>query len=167
MSYSSHSDDAVRYESALRLVSASTPGVHFTIRKISFGRRTELLRRVRELTRKVEFLEAGQRLASGGPEGAPGAPGTCGAGTQPMDVRDGNQAVFGEALGERAEAALLGREADRVYLEWGLVNVEGLEIDGEAATLEGLIASGPEPLCDEILRAIQAECGLSAEERKN
>jgi hypothetical protein len=146
MSYSSHSDDAVRYESALRLVSASTPGVHFTIRKISFGRRTELLRRVRELTRKVEFLEAGQRLAPGG-----------GTGTL----------IFGEALGERAEAALLGREADRVYLEWGLVSVEGLEIDGEAATLEGLIASGPEPLCDEILRAIQAECGLSAEERKN
>jgi len=148
MSYSSHSDDAVRYESALRLVSASTPGVHFTIRKISFGRRTELLRRVRELTRKVEFLEAGQRLASRS-EG------------RATDV------VFGEALGERAEAALLGREADRVYLEWGLVSVEGLEIDGEAATLEGLIASGPEPLCDEILRAIQAECGLSAEERKN
>jgi len=144
MSYSSHSDDAVRYESALRLVSASTPGVRFTIRKISFGRRTELLRRVRELTRKVEFLEAGQGLAAGGG----------GAGTQP-------------ALGERAEAALLGREADRVYLEWGLVSVEGLEIDGEAATLEALIASGPEPLCDEILRAIQAECGLSAEERKN
>ena len=158
MSYSSHSDDAVRYESALRLVSASTPGVHFTIRKISFGRRTELLRRVRELTRKIEFLEAGQRLASGG------------GGPQPMDSRPegrATQVVFGEALGERAEAALLGREADRVYLEWGLVSVEGLEIDGEAATLEGLIASGPEPLCDEILRAIQAECGLSAEERKN
>jgi len=146
MSYLSHSDDAVRYESALRVESATTPGVRFTIRKISFGRRTELLRRVRELTRKVEFLEAGQRSR---PEG------------HATDV------VFGEALGERAEAALLGREADRVYLEWGLVSVEGLEIDGEAATLEGLIASGPEPLCDEILRAIQAECGLSAEERKN
>lgn len=146
MSYLSHSDDAVRYESALRVESATTPGVRFTIRKISFGRRTELLRRVRELTRKVEFLEAGQRSR---PEG------------RATDV------VFGEALGERAEAALLGREADRVYLEWGLVSVEGLEIDGEAATLEGLIASGPEPLCDEILRAIQAECGLSAEERKN
>ncbi len=146
MSYSSHSDDAVRYESALRVESATTPGVRFTIRKISFGRRTELLRRVRELTRKVEFLEAGQRSR---PEGR------------------ATEVVFGEALGERAEAALLGREADRVYLEWGLVSVEGLEIDGEAATLEGLIASGPEPLCDEILRAIQAECGLSAEERKN
>ncbi|MCX6638536.1 MAG: hypothetical protein NT090_26070 [Acidobacteria bacterium] len=163
----------MRYESALRLVSASTPGVRFTIRKISFGRRTELLRRVRELTRKIEFLEAGQRLASGGgggsegTPGTPGVPGASGAGAQHMDVRDGSQVVFGEALGERAEAALLGREADRVYLEWGLVSVEGLEIDGEAATLEGLIASGPEPLCDEILRAIQAECGLSAEERKN
>jgi len=152
MSYLSHSDDAVRYESALRLVSASTPGVRFTIRKISFGRRTELLRRVRELTRKVEFLEAGQRLASGAGAHPVGGTGTL---------------IFGEALGERAEAALLGREADRVYLEWGLVSVEGLEIDGEAATLEGLIASGPEPLCVEILRAIQAECGLSAEERKN
>jgi hypothetical protein len=157
MNYSSHSDDAVRYESALRLESASTPGVRFTIRKISFGRRTELLRRVRELTRKVEFLEAGQGLAAGG------------TGTQATGSGPEGRAtdVFGEALGERAEAALLSREADRVYLEWGLVNVEGLEIDGAAATLEGLIASGPEPLCDEILRAIQAECGLSAEERKN
>jgi len=98
---------------------------------MSFGRRTELLRRIRELTKKMEFLDAGQDL------------------------------------GDRAEAALLGREADRTYLEWGLVEVEGLEIDGQPAVPESLIANGPEDLCREILRAIQAECGLSAEERKN
>lgn len=131
MNSMSHLDSPVRYESALRLASASAPEVHFTICRMSFGRRTELLRRVRELTKKIEFLEAG-----------PG-------------------------LGERVEAALLGREADRVYLEWGLLTVEGLEIDGEPATPESLIASGPEPICSEILRAIQAECGLSADERKN
>jgi hypothetical protein len=98
---------------------------------MSFGRRTELLRRVRELTKKVEFLEAGPDL------------------------------------GDRAQAALAGREADRLYLEWGLVEVEGLEIDGQPACPASLIDRGPEELCHEVLRAIHAECGLNAEERKN
>jgi len=34
--------------------------VRFTVAKMSFGRRTELMRQVRELARKMEFLEAGQ-----------------------------------------------------------------------------------------------------------
>ncbi len=48
-----------------------------------------------------------------------------------------------------------------------LVEIEGLEIDGEPARPESVIERGPEALCQEILRAIHAECGLSAEERKN
>ena len=36
----------------------SPAGVTFTVAKMSFGRRTELMRQVRELGRKVEFLEA-------------------------------------------------------------------------------------------------------------
>jgi hypothetical protein len=35
-------------------------GVKFTITKVSFGRRVDLMRRVRELARRLEFLEAGQ-----------------------------------------------------------------------------------------------------------
>jgi hypothetical protein len=36
------------------------PGVTFTIAKMSFGRRVELMRRVRELAKRTEFLAAGE-----------------------------------------------------------------------------------------------------------
>jgi hypothetical protein len=38
-------------------------GVRFTISRISFGRRLELTRRVRELGRRLEFQQAGQTIA--------------------------------------------------------------------------------------------------------
>jgi hypothetical protein len=36
------------------------PGVRFTIARMSFDRRVELMRRIRELARRAEFLAAGQ-----------------------------------------------------------------------------------------------------------
>jgi hypothetical protein len=98
---------------------------------VSLGRRIDLARRIRELGRKIEFLEAG-----GGP-------------------------------GEQIEATLLKGEIERVYLEWGLDEVEGLEIDGEPATPESLLERGPIELAEEILARIKGECGLSQAERKN
>jgi len=77
---------------------------------------------------------------------------------------------FFEASGdprEKLEAAVLAGEIDRVYLEWGLAAVEGLTIDGEAASPHGLIERGPLELAMEIVARIKAECGLSEGERKN
>ena len=54
-----------------------------------------------------------------------------------------------------------------MYLRWALVGVDGLEIDGEAATAEQLLDRGPEELAREIVVAIKEECGLSEAERKN
>src|SRR5581483_11342544 len=68
---------------------------------------------------------------------------------------------------EKLEAAALAAEIDRVYLEWGLEEIQGLEIDGEPATPAMLIKKGPMELSREILARIKAECGLSKEERKN
>ena len=48
------------YETATVVESRVVSGVNFTIAKVSFGRRVELMRRVRELARRLEFLEAGQ-----------------------------------------------------------------------------------------------------------
>jgi len=48
-----------QFESSRRLESQSVPGAVFWIRKTSLGQRIELLTRVRELTRKYEFLKAG------------------------------------------------------------------------------------------------------------
>ena len=73
----------------------------------------------------------------------------------------------GDHFREKVEANLLSHEIDQIYLEWGLVGVEGLTIDGEAATEESVAAKGPEALTKEIVEAIKSQCGLSDEERKN
>ena len=49
----------MNYESWLERESETTPGVTFVLAKMSFGRRVELTRRLREIAQKVEFLESG------------------------------------------------------------------------------------------------------------
>jgi hypothetical protein len=51
------------YESAELVDSLIAPGVSYLIAKMSFSRRMDLMRRVRELARRAEFLEAGQDAA--------------------------------------------------------------------------------------------------------
>lgn len=120
-----------KWESRVWFDSESIPGVRYEIVRVSFGRRIELARRIREIGRKMEYLEAG--------------------------------ASEREAL----EATVLSAEIDRAYLDWGLTAVEGLEIDGEAATPEAIVERGPVELAMEILARIKSECGMSEDERKN
>jgi hypothetical protein len=122
---------AVHYESVVSIDSKASPGVTFAIHRISFGRRMELSRRVREITRKAEFLEASTELH------------------------------------EKIEANILAQEIDAMYLQWGLVRVEGFLIDGEPATAVQLLEKGPEDLAREVVTAIKEQCGLSEAERKN
>ena len=119
------------YESQTTLEAQSARDVRYTISRMSFGRRLELTRKVRELGRRLEFLGAGKNAE------------------------------------EKMEESVLTAEIDRLFLEWGLRRVEGLFIDGQPATAETVIEHGPEELCQEILKAIKAECGLSEAERKN
>lgn len=113
------------------VASKSQPGVEFVIARMSFGRRLELMRRVRDLAMRAEFFEAG-----------------CDA-TNKM------------------EASVLGAEIDRLYLEWGLEALNGLDLDGEPATAGTFLERGPEELVLEALEAIRSECGLNEQERKN
>jgi hypothetical protein len=122
---------AVQYESIISLESKAAPGVRFAIHRISFGRRMELSRRVRELSRKAEFLAAGTEVH------------------------------------EKIEANILAQEIDAMYLQWGLVSITGIVIDGEPATAERFLEKGPEELVREVISAIKAQCGLSESERKN
>lgn len=73
----------------------------------------------------------------------------------------------GDGLEDRLAAAEVASRADRVYLEWGLLRVEGLEIDGEPCGVAALVERGPEGLCREIAAAIRGQCRLSEDERKN
>ncbi len=122
---------ALHYASVISIESKAAPGVRFAIHRISFGRRMELSRRVREISKKAEFLEAGTELH------------------------------------ERIEANILAQEIDSMYLQWGLVRIEGLVIDGEVATADRLLEKGPEDLAREVVGAIREQCGLSETERKN
>ncbi|HTB11225.1 MAG TPA: hypothetical protein VK752_06635 [Bryobacteraceae bacterium] len=119
------------WESRVWFDAESIEGVRYEIVRVSFGRRIELARRIREIGRKMEYLEAG------------------------TDAR------------ETLEATVLSAEIDRAYLEWGLLTVEGLEIDGAAATPETLVDQGPVELAMEILGRIKSECGMTEDERKN
>jgi len=49
----------MEYESVVGVESTVRAGVRFEVARMSFGRRMELMRRVREMARRVEFLEAG------------------------------------------------------------------------------------------------------------
>ena len=120
-----------RWESHVWFDAESVRGVRYEIVRVSFGRRIELARRIREIGRKMEYLEAS------------------------ADAR------------ETLEATVLAAEIDRAYLDWGLVSVEGLEIDGAAATPETLVDRGPVELATEILGRIKSECGMTEDERKN
>lgn len=51
------------YESVAMVESRLSPGVTFAVARMSFGRRVELMRKVRELARRMEFLEAGKEPA--------------------------------------------------------------------------------------------------------
>ena len=50
----------MNYESVVVVPSRIADGVSYSVARMSFGRRLELMRRVRDLAAKVEFLEAGQ-----------------------------------------------------------------------------------------------------------
>jgi hypothetical protein len=119
------------WQSSITVHSQSWPGVDFVIARITFGRRLDLLKRVRDLAVRLEYFDAGREEKN------------------------------------RIEASLLGAQLDRLYLEWGLEEVRGLEIDGVAATTVSLMDRGPEELFQEALAAVKAECGLNEQERKN
>jgi hypothetical protein len=68
---------------------------------------------------------------------------------------------------EQSQASLADLLARRVYLEWGISEIEGLTIDGSPASLQDVIERGPEGLCEEMASTIQSELSLSEEERKN
>lgn len=49
------------YESVISIDSQIAPGVRYEVQKMSYGRRADLMRRIRELARKQEFLQASEQ----------------------------------------------------------------------------------------------------------
>lgn len=119
------------YTSTTKLESQICTGVQFTIRRMTLGRRLEMIRQVRDRAKRLTFH------------------------------------IAGDSLEDSMNTNLLVSEIEELYLEWGLVAIEGLQIDGLTADKHLLVSSGPELLCKEIISAIKAEVFLSEAERKN
>lgn len=73
----------------------------------------------------------------------------------------------GMNLTEKIDASITAAEIDSVYLRWGVVRIEGLCLDGCAASCEDVISAAPEAFVREIVERIKHECGLTGEETKN
>ena len=121
----------MNYESFVDCESKTIPGIRYRVARMSFARRLDLTRRVRDLLAKLVFLEAGK------------------------DAR------------EEVAATLLKLEIDSLYLQWGLIAVEGLQVDGASPVPFELVSGGPEGLAREVIDRIKSETGLSELERKN
>jgi hypothetical protein len=52
----------MRYDSTTVIASSVSDGVRFTIARMTFGRRVELMRRVRQLSARMEFEKAGSQM---------------------------------------------------------------------------------------------------------
>ena len=83
------------------------------------------------------------------------------------DLTSQNEFLRAGDMADQLDAALGELLARRLYVEWGLAAIEGLDIDGNAATPLSLIERGPDALVTEIADAIIQEIHLSEEERKN
>lgn len=86
---------------------------------------------------------------------------------QVRDLTLRNDFLRGGATPDQLGATLGELLARRLYLEWGLAQIEGLTIDGSTASPEILIEKGPEHLSNEIADAIVSNLHLSEQETKN
>lgn len=144
------------FKSTQTIESAVLPGVRFTIRKATHGRRTELHLAIAEASRKYDdALTELNKLRIVRKE------------------EDGTEKQVG--FTDEKEAFRLAADAEMInhsqliptYLRWGFIEIEGLEIDGRAPDVEMLIADGPEGLIPEIVDAIKANLGMTVQAQKN
>jgi hypothetical protein len=72
-----------------------------------------------------------------------------------------------EEAGSEISAAAAQARIDELVIRTALIEIKGLSIDGQPATVESLMKDGPESLAREIAEAIAEESSLNEIERKN
>ena len=78
-----------------------------------------------------------------------------------------NEFLKAGELTDQLEASMADLLVRKLYVEWAVVDLKGLKIDGRPASVELLIERGPEELVNEMAEAIRSHLELSDEERKN
>ncbi len=122
------------------------PGVKFTLRKMTEGRRMDLRKqlagpnqRARDILREqseLEKVEEEQRET-----------------IKIMNLQDEFDGLMLEVV-------------NPIWIVWGCKQIEGLEVDGDSLSVEDW-KNWPSALFDEILTAIKSEAELNGAERKN
>ena len=77
-----------------------------------------------------------------------------------------NEFLRAGELTDHLDANIADLLVRKLYLEWGLVAIEGLKIDAKTASTQSLVDQGPEVLVCEIADAIRFQMELSDAERK-
>lgn len=73
----------------------------------------------------------------------------------------------GSSTQDKVDAAILAGEMDRLYWDFGLESLDGIDINGEPMTPNEQFERGPEDLSREILQRVKQNCQLSQDEQKN
>ena len=144
----------MNFITTVRKESATFPGVFYTMNRMSEARRAQLRLRIAESTSRIRNL---LREMSSIEEKYPFTPEKA----RPEEI-DSELMVLGDKMEQ-----ISSDEINPQWLMWGLKGLEGLEIDGVAATPELLISDGPPALFTEIVTEIKRVAQLSGDEEKN
>lgn len=160
----------VKYSSTREFRSVLYPGVVARLNRMSDARRQQLLRTIapskekeREFARKFRELDT-KRVPAFNDDNSP-----------KMNRETGEQIrEFTNKEDEQEMMYLLDdlttfkqTEVYPAYLRWGVASLEGLEIDGEPATVDSLLELGPPELVEEILAAIEGRSEITADAAQN
>jgi hypothetical protein len=164
------------------------PDVTFVVRRMSFGLRSKIRKRlskvlgmIRDKSDEIEVLverhnidqsaeqvirteeETGiVALPDEGAEAAVATPVRSGKFT-PEQIR-----VIDKISDISHEIEIINQcESDPVYLEECFVSIQGYQVDGAVPNWKSLLDKGDEELCQEIIRAIKEEAGLTAKVSEN
>lgn len=140
----------MNFDSTVTRESMSLPGVSFTVRRLN-----QIERARRDFSIADETLKIAELI------------------TRHAQLNPGEEKRL--SPDEAAEVGRINQELDFLVnmhlkpsaIRAGLVSIDGLQIDGEEATTEILIARGPRELVEEVWQACQESAGLGDEERKN
>jgi hypothetical protein len=145
--------------------SVTCPGVTVTLKKLSKGRKDKLEMRMADANSKR--FELARRFASIVPAAdSDDSLEETGAVEKLIAKLDQEQALEFAEL-NRETAVMEDTVIIPAYLRTFINKIEGLEIDGQAATVDLLLEDGPEELVDELYGGIVKLLTVSKDEAKN
>lgn len=143
----------MKYQSTKTIQSEACDGVSFTVRKVTVRRRAELEDKQSKYRERLRALHDERDPLSEEYGATPAG--------FPTDKLKRLYELTQQI--QRIDRDEMTPEAVRHCL----VSIDGLTVDDQPATLDLVLANGPDELYEEIARAVASELGLLPDERKN